>query len=460
VNARDAWDIAFSQLELQLDRASFDTWLRDAAFLAFEDDVFTIGVRNSFARDMLQHRLYRNICQVLSDVYGAPIELRFEVQKVETASKATSADMPLFRLLAQQDSDTLSIPLHEQVVRPTRAELPETELNPRFTFERFIVNQSCRLTYEAAQAVTEHPGSAYNPLLVYGGVGLGKTHLLQAITHCLQARGLRVIYISSEAFTNDLVDAIRQRTTAMFRDKYRSVDALLVDDIQFITGKDTTQEEFFYTFNALHNFNKQIVLASDRHPSQLTLLEDRLRSRFEGGLVADVQPPEFETRLAIMQMWAGERGVSLPYQVYEMIAERAQANVRELEGIFNQIAAKAKHGTQTLMLDSAETTLRHYERPREVLTLAQVLAATAHEYGFTLDDLTGTRRTQRINQARQVAMFLAREITDASLSQIGEIFGRSHTTILHGCNRVAEDMERDDVLRRRVEKIRSTLVKS
>ena len=243
-----------------------------------------------------------------------PVELRFEVNKPQPKAPNAGDDMPLFRLLAERESATptpsqaANVPLHQKVGRPQRPTLPESELNPRFVFERFIVNGSNQITYEAARAVAEQPAHAYNPLLIYGGVGLGKTHLLQAIAHVCRAKRLNIIYVSSEAFTNDLVDSIRHKTTAMFRDKYRSADVLLVDDIQFIAGKDSTQEEFFHTFNALYTFNKQIVLASDRHPRELKTLEDRLRSRFEGGLASDVQPLDFESRAGhladvVTRMW-------------------------------------------------------------------------------------------------------------------------------------------------------------
>lgn len=460
MNPQDAWKMAFSQLELQFDRATFDTWLRDAVFLRCEEGVFVVGVGNSYARDMLEHRLYKNIWRVLSDVCGYSVQLRFEVHKPEPVAKKKKEDMPLFRLLAEQDSDTPSIPLHQQVMRPKLPDLPESELNPRYTFERFVVSAANRMVYEAARAVSERP-TIYNPFFVYGGVGLGKTHALQAIAHALRNKGQRVIYISSEVFTNDLIDAIRQRTTAMFRDKYRSVDALLVDDIQFIAGKESTQEEFFHTFNTLYTFNKQIVLASDRHPSQLEPLADRLRSRFEGGLVVDIQPPEYETRLAIIEMWSRERGIRLAPQVAPMIADRVQNNVRELEGIFNRIAAETQLGFTSVTRTAAETTLNHYESPRQhIITVAQVVEAAARHFGIRASDLTGSNRSQRINQARQVAIFLARDITGVSFPQIGAVFGkRSHTTMLHAYNKICEEISGETPLRETVEKIRAALVK-
>ncbi|MBC7814938.1 MAG: chromosomal replication initiator protein DnaA, partial [Burkholderiales bacterium] len=372
-------------------------------------------------------------------------------------------DMPLFRLLAEQE-DTESYgssSLHEHISRPQHPDLPESELNPRFMFERFVANKANRMTLEAAMAVAENPASTYNPLLLYGGVGLGKTHLLQAIAHVCQSKGMRVLYIPSEAFTNDLIHAIRQRSTAMFREKYRSTDVLLVDDIQFISGKESTQEEFFHTFNALYTFNKQVILASDRHPRELKTLEDRLRSRFEGGLVVDVQPPEYETRIAILNMWANERGIELPDSVVQMMAERAQSNIRSLEGVFNQVVAKAHLTTRPLSLQSAQSVLERFERPRQhgrKPTLEQVVAAAAKHHSLPADDLTGKKRTHAINTARQIAMYLARELTDASLSQIGDTFGRSHTTVIHGCNKVEADLGSDPALKTAIAAVRNMVL--
>lgn len=461
VNPQDAWSAAFHQLEMQLDRASFDTWVRGATLLLYEDGTFVIGVRNTYARDMLQHRLYRNVRRVLSDVCGQAVELRFEVNKAPSPAETVEADMPLFRLLAQQEIDaTINGPLHQRIARPQQPDLPETELNPRYTFDRFVVGNENQMVYSAACAVAEHPAVAYNPFFIYGGVGLGKTHIVQSIAHACKARGLRVIYIPSEAFTNDLVNSIRQRTTAMFREKYRSADVLLVDDIQFISGKETTQEEFFHTFNALYTFNKQVILASDRHPRELETLEARLRSRFEGGLVMDIQPPEFETRVAILKTWTDEREIRVFPDVLDVIAERVKTNVRELEGIFNQMVATLQSTRRPLTPSLAEDILDGYRRPRYHVTLAQVLQTVTDHYGLKVDDLVGPRRTGPLSQARQLAMYLAREITTASLPQIGAAFGgRKHSTVLHSCNKIAEDMELDPILYSMVQDIRSRLLK-
>ncbi|MEO1163780.1 MAG: chromosomal replication initiator protein DnaA [Chloroflexota bacterium] len=479
---QDAWNAAYNQLELQLDRASFDTWLRKTVFLGVEESVFVIGVHNSYAQDMLQYRLYRNIRRVLSDIVGTQTELRFEVNKTEQKKlpfglgepdDTPSETAPLFKFMQQQQSmpDLPEASHNPADTNPSNStygfadrftpQMPDSDLNPRYCFERFVVNRSNQVVYEAALAVAEYPATMYNPFFVYGGVGLGKTHLLQSIANICEQRGLRTMYIPSEVFTNDLVSSIRSRQTAMFREKYRSVDVLLVDDIQFIGGKETTQEEFFHTFNALVNFNKQIVLASDRHPNELKTLEDRLRSRFQGGLVADIAPPEFETRVAIMQMWAQERGVKLSSEIIDTVAMRAPNNVRELEGVFNQILAQTRFGNVDVPLPRVEDTLQRFHAPREraSATLERIIEVTAERFSLRASDLEGKKRAARINKARQIAMYLCRDLTEHSLPQIGEAFGgRSHTTVLHGINKIEESLEFDGILEKRIHKIRKDIL--
>ncbi len=465
--ARNAWKSAYNQLELQWDRANFETWLRPTNFLSVEADTFIIGVPNSYVCDMLQYRLYDDVKMALCEAMETEVKIEFRVHRPKPSKEEVNAEMPLFRLMSQSQDDKQPnetndghprSSLHEVLRSPSRPDLPESEINPRMTFDRFVINKSNIVAAEAAQSIADYPATVYNPFLVYGGVGIGKTHLLQAIGNACIQRGQRVLYVPSEAFTNDLVNAIRNRTTAMFREKYRSVDVLLVDDIQFIRGKDTTQEEFFHTFNALVNFNKQVVLASDRHPRELETLEDRLRSRFQGGLVADISPPEYETRIAIMETWAYERNLEIPHDMLEMIADRVPNSVRELNGMFNQIAARVRmNGAQNLTIHRAEATLNRYEKPKEHITLQSIVAVVAETFNMDADTLKGKKRAARINHARQIAMFLAREMTEASLPQIGDFFGRSHTTVLHGCNKVEEEVEADTVLASRVQRLRNQI---
>ncbi len=463
IDALDAWNEATNLLELRWDRANYETWLRPTEFLQVEADRYVIGVPNSTVGEMLSQRLCDDVHQALSEVVKKEVAVEFRVQGRRRVQLADDEDMPLFRLLSRQEepeASTSGRSFQEALRMPETADLPESAINPQMVFERFIVNESNQLAAEAARAVAEYPATVYNPFLVYGGVGIGKTHLLQAIANSCHGRGMKVLYVSSEAFTNDLVQAIRNRKTAMFREKYRSVDVLLVDDIQFIRGKDSTQEEFFHTFNSLVNFNKQIVLASDRHPRELKTLEDRLRSRFQGGLVADIAPPEYETRVAIMELWAQERDLKVPMEMLQMIAQRSSSCVRELHGLFNQIAARARiRGVEALSMRRVEASLDRYERPAEDITVSHVIEVIADSFNLDSDLIKGKKRVARINQARQLAMFLAREMTESSLQQIGELFGRSHTTILHGCNKIEAEIKIDTMLANRVQHLRNQILR-
>ena len=458
-DARMSWTAAAELLKRRWDRASYETWLRPTTFLRCEGDTFVVGVPDSYVFDMLAHRLHSDVKDALCEATGRAVKVEFRVQPAPAEAPAEKADMPLFQLMAQRSQEPGPAPRSNG--RSANAFDPaESAINPRMVFERFIVNDSNLLAAEAARAVAERPASIYNPFLVYGGVGIGKTHLLHAIANTCQERGLRVLYVSSEAFTNDLVHAIRNRTSPMFREKYRSVDLLLVDDIQFIRGKDTTQEEFFHTFNTLVNFNRQIVLASDRHPRELTTLEDRLRSRFQGGLVADIGPPELETRIAIMELWARERDIQVPAKVLHVIAERSSSCIRELNGLFNQIAARLRmKGSGNLSVKRAEATLNRYEKPAEQITVSHIIDVIASAFNLDSETLRGKKRVARVNHARQVAMFLAREMTESSLPQIGDVFGRSHTTVLHGCNKIEAEIKLDALLASRVRQLRKQITR-
>ena len=463
VDARKAWKSASDLLELRWDRASFETWMRPTEFLRYEANTFVIGVPSSYICDMLRHRLHEDIKTALDEVMEGKPQIEFRVHRSKPSLDDLNEEMPLFQLLSKQDKKAAP-PAEEgtaiqEALRPLPPPtLPKGTLNPDMIFERFIVSDSNHIAAKAAQTIAEHPAAVYNPFLVYGSVGIGKTHLLQSIANSCQQRGLRVLYVPSEDFTNDLVHAIRDRATALFRQKYRSVDVLLVDDIQFIRGKETTQEEFFHTFNSLVNFNKQIVLASDRHPRELETLEDRLRSRFQGGLVTDISPPEKETRVAIMELWTRERHLDIPKDMLHMVAERSSGCIRELNGMFNQIAARLRlNGGKNLTMRRAEATLNHYEKPREHITIAYIIEVIAAAFNLEIDMLKGKKRLARINHARQLAMFLAREMTEASLPQIGDVFGRSHTTVLHGCNKIQEEIEVDTGLASRVQRFRNQI---
>lgn len=419
---RRIWQAAQGELQLQLTRATYETWVKDSYGLSYEDGSLIVAVENPYAKEWLENRLLGTIKRTLSGIMGRTVEVRFTVRPRETPPES-----PLLK-------------------SPPAA---HPSLNPRYTFENFIVGNSNRLAHAASMAVAHRPAQAYNPLFLHGGVGLGKTHLLHAVGHLPAATGLRVLYVSSEAFTNDLINSIRSGTSEGFRAKYRSLDVLLVDDIQFIAGKESTQEAFFHTFNALHSQNKQIVISSDRPPKAISTMEERLRSRFEWGLIADIQPPDLETRIAILRSKGEIQPLLVPPEVIDYLAHKIQSNIRELEGALNRVVAYAQMLSTVVSLESAASALKETAPPREPPSLTALLTAVAAYYGLELSDLESPRRAKSLAFPRQVAMYLARSETRASLVEIGaSLGGRDHTTVLHGYEKISSLAESDPTLRR------------
>jgi len=439
MNAEQAWQATLGQLQMEMPRATFDTWVRDVDLLAYEDGAFILGVQNAYARDWLENRLLSTVKRVLAGVMGRTVEVRFTVWQGETA---------------EEDSSKVAEGEEASAERSAAHRL----LNPRYTFDTFVVGPSNRLAHAAAQAVAENPARAYNPLFVYGGVGLGKTHLLHAVGNSVATSGLQVLYVTSEEFTNDLINSIRNHTTDAFRERYRRIDVLLIDDIQFIAGKESTQEEFFHTFNALHGQDRQLVISSDRPPKALVTLEERLRSRFEWGLTADIQPPDFETRLAILRSKAERAARQVRPEYLEMIARRVQSNIRELEGALTRILAFSDLSGVPLSTELVEMTLAELMPRGSMLTPDRIISAVADHFGIDEDRLLSRDRSRQVALPRQVAMFLIREETDASLPQIGDVLGgRDHTTVMYGCDKIAARLETDDALRRQVIAVRERL---
>ena len=436
------WQAALGELQLQMTRATFDTWLRGSRVVAYDDGTLTLYVRHAYAVDWLQNRLLPTIKRVLQRLAGREMEVVF-------TTKAPEAEADL-ELVPEQVSPEEADEPAEPASRPAQANgHPSVTLNPRYTFDSFVVGSGNRLAHAACMAAADNPAHAYNPLVIYGGVGLGKTHLLHAMGHVAQRRGLSVLYLSAEWFTNDLINAIRAQTTEAFRVKYRNIDVLLVDDVQFIAGKERTQEEFFHTFNTLHGANRQIVISSDRPPKALLALEERLRSRFNWGLIADLQPPDLETRIAILRNKAEAAGFRVPAEVLAYVAHQVPKNVRELEGALNCVLAHARLMHAPLTLDMAQAALaRLFGAPAD-LSPEQILAAVAHHYKVSAEQLTGPSRARAVSVPRQLAMYLIRRETGASLPAIGELLGgRDHTTILHGCTKIEGQIEADEALRR------------
>jgi chromosomal replication initiator protein len=449
MNPEKVWQAALGELQLQMTKATFDTWVKQTYVLAYEDGTFIIGVQNGYAKDWLENRLLGTVKRTLAGIVNRSVEVKFVVHAPAPPSKE-----PVVLLQPTEAPDKHSSP---SVVKAGNNR-PIFTLNPQCTFDQFIVGSSNRLAHAASLAVAESPNEAYNPLFLYGGVGLGKTHLLQAIAHYAVERGFQVLYVSSETFTNDLINAIRSKATEAFRERYRNADFLLVDDIQFIAGKESTQEEFFHTFNALHSAGRQIVISSDRPPQSIPTLEERLASRFEWGLIADIQPPDLETRIAILHFKAEYRGAHVPGEVMDFVARQMQNNIRELEGGLNRVLAHASLMRVPVTLDLARQALRDLTAMRENLTLPDIINSVAHHYGVSEEELLGRSRRKEIASARQIVMYLAREETNSSLPQIGQALGgRDHTTVIHGCEKVSAQIEKDDVLRRDIIVIRERL---
>lgn len=441
MNAERLWQAALGQLQLEMPRAAFDTWVRDAEYLAYEDGTYVIGVQNAYARDWLEDRLLSTVKHVLTGIAGRTVAVRFVVWQGDPTESITES------LVSQPENPAVQ----DQMDSPIQQ-------NTRYTFDTFVVGPCNRLAHAAALAVSENPATGYNPFFLYGGVGLGKTHLLFAIGQACIQSGLHVRYVSSEEFTNDLVNAIRTNRTDGFRERYRRIDVLLIDDIQFIAGKEATQEEFFHTFNTLHGQNKQIVMTSDCSPRALVTLEERLRSRFEWGLTADIQPADFETRLAILRSKAERKQRSVPADILETIARRVQNNIRELEGALTRVLAYSDLRGEPLSSDLVAIALADMLKKDEAVTPERIISEITQQYGLTRERLLSKERSREVALPRQIAMYLMREETSTSLPKIGEILGgRDHTTVMYGHNKISGQLETDESMRRQLVAIRERL---
>jgi len=437
-SAREIWETALGELQVQVNKANYRTWLEKTVGLSYQGNQFVVGAPNTFVAEYLDKNQRSLIRKALIGLTRRDINIVFSVDGKEPSSP---------------DS------YHSQEV--PAALTPPPKLNPKYTFDSFVVSSCNRLAHASALGVAENPGHSYNPLFICGGVGLGKTHLLHAIGHMALARNIRVLYVSGEQFTNEFITAIRQKSTEEFRSKYRSADMLLVDDIQFISGKEQTEECFFNTFNELHNANRQITITSDRSPKSMTRLAERLRSRFEWGLVADIEPPDFETRLAILQAKTEQTGTDVNADVLELIARQIQHNIRELEGGLNRVIAYARLLRTLLTPDLAAKALENIAARAPRLTAptpALVLEAVAASFQIAPADMKGPKRDKATALARQVAMYLIKEETESSLAQIGvELGGRNPSTVSHACEKIAGDIAANPRLRRHLQDIQQGL---
>ena len=443
MNAQQAWQAAQGQLQMELSKATYDTWVKQTQLIRFDEPagVFYLGATNAYACDWLESRLKSTLINKLSGMMARPVEIVFSIWAAQAV---------------EQISDEVLIPIRPE--EPIR-DVFETHLAPKYRFDNFVVGPNNRLAHAPSLAGAEHPARAYNPLFLYGGVGLGKTHILHAIGNAVLQQGLQVLYVSSEEFTNDLVNAIRTKTTAAFREKYRQVDVLLIDDIQFISGKESTQEEFFHTFNTLHGQDKQIVMTSDRAPKAMSTLEERLRSRFEWGLTVDIQPPDYETRLAILRTKAEKAKREVPTEIMEMIAREVQANIRELEGAWNCVLAYADLSGEKLTLQLDNNAMVDILPQRSALVPGEVISTVSKFFGISSERILSKDRSRDVALPRQVAMYLMRELGGVSLPKIGEeLGGRDHTTVMYACDKVADMIESDDRVRRQVLQLREQLI--
>ena len=469
--AKQLWEAVLGDLQLRVSRPSFETWLRGTVGVGHSDGQFVVGTPNTFVAEMLDQRMYSLISQSLGRVVKGDVNVEFRVLSALPApasvdhGQATGETVPTSYGTDTQPQDPSGVTGPNSQSAPPRPSPSYDGLNmhSRYTFSTFIVGKSNELAYAAAQAVAEKPGHNYNPLFIYSGVGLGKTHLLHAIGHHIASRGLSLIYATTEEFTNQYIRAIREGKTEEFRGRYRNADALLLDDIQFIIGKEQTQEGFFHTFNSLHMANRQIVITSDRPATALTLLEDRIRSRLAGGLMVDIQPPDLETRLAILRAKAEETGQACPPDVLQYLAERIHSNVRELEGCLNRVAAYAQLVGSPITLELAKQTIANTTNgpARRRVSDEQVLEAVSTYFSVDRDTLRGRRRDKHTALARQIAMYLLRQEADMTLSSIGKTLGgKDHTTVLHACQRIEANMNVDPHLRRDILNVREVLAKS
>ncbi|MFB0559467.1 MAG: chromosomal replication initiator protein DnaA [Dehalococcoidales bacterium] len=439
-SAKEIWEATLGELQIQVSKPNYRTWLEKTVGLSYQGNQFVIGVPNTFVAEYLDQNQRSLIEKTLIGLTRRDIKIQFHVDSAEQNSLASYRNQG--RIPSAQQT---SLPL----------------FNPKYTFDSFIVGSCNRLAYAAALKVAENPGQSYNPLFIYGGVGLGKTHLLHAIGHAALAQNMQALYVSAEQFTNEFTNAIRERKTQEFHHKYRNVDILLVDDIQFFCGKVQTEETFFHTFNELHNANRQIAITCDRAPKYMSLLQDRLRSRFEGGLVADIQPPDFETCLAVLHAKAEQKGVNVAPDVLEFIAQRIHQNIRELEGSLNRVIAYARLIRGLLTTELAAQALQDIadKKPKNnSITPHLIMEAVVDTFQLTPQQLKSQKRDKETALARQVAMYLLREEASWSLTQIGkELGGRGPATVSHAYEKIANDINNSPYLRHKISDIQQKI---
>ncbi|GAK49320.1 chromosomal replication initiator protein dnaA [Candidatus Moduliflexus flocculans] len=459
------WDDVLTRIATRMNPSSFTTWFSPTTQHSFDQNCLTISVPDQYYANWLNEHYRDSIVEILRGLTGKTIEVAFVI--------STSAEFTAEPELGNLDEPRETMPLETSRQFPPDSARPitpffddDTGLNPKYTFDTYVVGGSNQFAHAASRAVAEQPSKAYNPLFIYGGVGLGKTHLMHAIGHAIKATnpsGFRMYYLSSERFMNELINAIRYDQMQDFRDKYRNIDLLLIDDIQFIAGKERTQEEFFHTFNALHNAQKQIVISSDCPPKKIPTLEERLRSRFEWGLIADIQPPDFETKVAILKKKAEIEQIQLSTEVAMYIATKIQSNIRALEGCLIKIAAYSKLSADTISIELARKVLDDILDTKSSdaaknITVELIQEVVANHYQIKLQDMKSSARLRTLAFPRQVAMYLSRKLTNLSLPVVGQSFGgKDHTTIMYACEKIEAMQNEDAAFRQELESIERML---
>ncbi|MBO8172178.1 MAG: chromosomal replication initiator protein DnaA [Bacillaceae bacterium] len=444
----DLWQEALSIIKTKLSKPSFETWLKSTRASALHDDTLIITAPNEFARDWLDSRYSSLIADILYEITGTRMNIKFIIPQM--SGELTDLD---------KNTGPRKVPANNDDVQDDQM---QSMLNPKYTFDTFVIGTGNRFAHAASLAVAEAPAKAYNPLFIYGGVGLGKTHLLHAIGHYLLEHNpnTNVVYLSSEKFTNEFINSIRDNKAVDFRNKYRNVDVLLIDDIQFLAGKEQTQEEFFHTFNTLHEESKQIVISSDRPPKEIPTLEDRLRSRFEWGLITDIQPPDLETRIAILRKKAKAENLDIPNEVMVYIANQISSNIRELEGALIRVVAYSSLINRDIDTELAAEALKDIipaNKPK-VITISDIQKLVSQHFDVSMEDLKSKKRTKSIVVPRQISMYLSRELTDASLPKIGEEFGgRDHTTVIHAHEKISKEIKKDPDMEATIEELKKKI---
>ncbi len=446
------WQKTLQVIETKLSKPSFETWLKSTHSSTLVENILTVTAPNEFTRDWLESRYTTLIQDILYEITGEELKIKFIIPPASDADRFNDIPAPKKIPVVTEDDESAT----------------KSILNPKYTFDTFVIGVGNRFAHAASLAVAEAPAKAYNPLFVYGGVGLGKTHLMHAIGHYViqHNANAKVLYISSEKFTNEFINAIMNNNTVEFRNKYRNIDILLIDDIQFLAGKEQTQEEFFHTFNALHEANKQIIISSDRPPKEIPTLEDRLRSRFEWGLITDIQPPDLETRIAILRKKAKAENLDIPNEVMIYIANQIDTNIRELEGALIRVVAFSSLINKDMSVDLAAEALKDIipsSRPKEI-TIADIQKNVAEHFNIKFEDLKAKKRTKAVAFPRQIAMYLSRELTDYSLPKIGDEFGgRDHSTVIHAYekigNQLKNDLEFKQTIQNLIEKTKKSILK-